>query len=517
MIKLLIVDDETTTRKGLKECISWHTIGVDCVEEAEDGAKALEVSLSFHPDIVLTDVKMPRMNGIELARNLKEIFPRCKFVFLSGYSDKEYLLSAIHLQAINYVEKPVDLTEVSEVIKKTVALIKEEQKKQEIEKENLCLEIIKHKSSPETLHKRLQEFNCLPKEGTLMVCVLVRLIPSGRQGPANLHDIKPSLFEVLLNQSLKSQLCCLCALKDEDYLIVTLFGSTLNNQTVQHYLGSIKEEILKIFHPNAHLSAGVGKIVSSPERLSDSYQTAFLALQRMFFKGYNQIISYQDQASEVFDFEKHDSEPFMKAILAGNKNQTVFFIKSVANELRHCPNTLINNIKNYFFNLLVTLSKLSEDRGVQLIQLSNKEEFFWDVISKSETLSDIEDYLIEKIDVYFSSLDEKEKRNSIVFNITKYIHENYHQLNLSIKSLSDYAFLTPNYLCLLFKKEVGKTINQYITEIRMEKAKELLKNRKVKLYEVSQNVGFSDANYFAKLFKKMEGLNPSEYREKYFS
>lgn len=517
MIKLLIVDDETTTRKGLKDCIPWLDIGVDEVTDAEDGQKALEVATKFSPDIVLTDVRMPKMNGIELATKLRAMHHLCKIIFLSGYSDKEYLLSAIHLQAVNYVEKPVNLDEIRQVIQQAVQLIHQEREKLRIEKSNLCLELIKRGASHENIKRRLLDMGLLPSEEAWAACSLIKVGTTGQEGHSGLHEYKQSLFETIERHCTKNQLYDLCTFKDDNHILLIVFGNTYFIKKFQSTLMSIKEELSQWLEKGFHFSVGLGQTVHSLESIPDSYQGAVLALQNVFFEGYNHILTYQEQNSDCYDFSQQSIQPFVKAITTGCKNQANLFIKSIVSDVRHRPNTLINHIKNFFFNLLMTLSKLSEDRGIELLPLADKKEFFWEIISKAETLSEIEAYLLEKIDVYFKALEEKESRNSIVYSVMKYIQENYHQVNLSIKNLSDYAYLTPNYLCLLFKKEVGKTINQYITEIRMEKAKELLKNRKVKLYEVSNSVGFSDANYFAKLFKKMEGLNPSEYREKYFS
>ena len=135
MFSLLIVDDEKITRDSLKAYIPWNELGIGTVETAKSGQTALELIPRIIPDIVLTDVRMPKMDGIELATRLKDLLPECKIIFLSGYSDKEYLKSAIHLKAINYIEKPVDLDEITRVLKDTVALCQEEtEKKAEIKK-----------------------------------------------------------------------------------------------------------------------------------------------------------------------------------------------------------------------------------------------------------------------------------------------------------------------------------------------------------------------------------------------
>lgn len=129
MIKLLIVDDEKRTRGGLVKCIPWEAMGIDVIEEAEDGVIALEVASRLQPDIVLCDIRMPRMNGIEFATLLREKLEECKIIFISGYSDKEYLKSAIKLKAVSYLEKPINIGELKAVMQNTIATVLEEREK----------------------------------------------------------------------------------------------------------------------------------------------------------------------------------------------------------------------------------------------------------------------------------------------------------------------------------------------------------------------------------------------------
>ena len=112
MVKILIVDDESYTREGILDTISWEDLSITEVKEAFDGINALEILENYEPDIILTDVRMPRLNGIELSFKARELYPSCSIIFMSGYSDKEYLKSAIHLKAISYVEKPIYLYEL---------------------------------------------------------------------------------------------------------------------------------------------------------------------------------------------------------------------------------------------------------------------------------------------------------------------------------------------------------------------------------------------------------------------
>ncbi len=119
-ISVLLVDDEKMPREVLKQYIDWKALKIASVEDAEDAEQALEMARKHRPDIVISDMKMPRMNGLELAGKIRQMYPECQFVFLSGYTDKEYLKGAIKLKAASYVEKPIDLQEITSVLKEIV-------------------------------------------------------------------------------------------------------------------------------------------------------------------------------------------------------------------------------------------------------------------------------------------------------------------------------------------------------------------------------------------------------------
>lgn len=532
MIKLLIVDDEQTTREGLLEYIPWKDLGIDMVADAEDGAKALDLALQLQPDIVLTDVRMPRMNGIELAEQLKLKLPQCKVIFLSGYTDKEYLKSAIQLQALNYIEKPVDIEEVKEVMGQTVSLCKSEQEKKRYEldliskvnesipllTEKLCLELITQNNSLESIKEKFDSIEIPFPESDNFVSVLIKLNLEQGKNTEVLQKYKEDLLKLISQRIYDKSLKCLCGFKESDYVLVHIYGENIKKQSLfQDMLWLIKEDIDSLLALGNKTFIGAGKSVRSVRNIPDSYHTAVIALQKQFFLGYNNIVFYQDESSLSYDFSQHNIQVFLDFLTNGKKSDSELFVKRIVHDLKLYNNTLINNIKNYFFKVLISLSKVCEERCIRLAESDNSEEFFWDVISKANTLYEIEDYILKKIEIFFKSMDEKENKKSIVLTIIKYIKDNYPTETLSIKDIANHTFLTPNYLSLVFKKETGKTINQFITETRIEKAKELLKDRRIRLYEISGSVGFSDANYFAKTFKKAEGLNPSEFREKYLS
>lgn len=135
MMKVLMVEDEELTRNGILKIIPWENLGITEVKTAEDGEEGLAAALAFQPDIIMADVRMPRMDGITMAVEIKKKLENCRFIFISGYCDKEYLMSAIKLSAVNYIEKPVEPSEIVDALKKSILLVEKENHRRKMEEE----------------------------------------------------------------------------------------------------------------------------------------------------------------------------------------------------------------------------------------------------------------------------------------------------------------------------------------------------------------------------------------------
>jgi two-component system response regulator YesN len=273
-------------------------------------------------------------------------------------------------------------------------------------------------------------------------------------------------------------------------------------------------ELLDNIKEYSRFFISIGARVNGLENIYHSYETAVIAMQKSFFKEYNSILPFNDRNVPPYTFDFNILKTFEKALLDGSKENAVFIILSLSSELRRYDNTLVVSIKDFFFKLSQVLLKVSTQNHVDTFMGFISENFIWEAILKMNTLTELEKFLTGKIDNYFVLLKEETENRGIVKEIIKYIQKNYQDESLSINSLSEYINLSQTYICSLFKEETGKTINQYITEYRIEKSKQLLKDIRLRVSEVSCTVGYADANYFAKLFRKITGYTPSEYRKK---
>lgn len=365
MINLLIVDDEKTTRDTLYTKIDWSGLGITSVATARNGLDALAVCQDFQPDICLCDVKMPKMNGIQLGYCLREKFPECKIIYLSGYCDKEYLKSAIELQVVSYIEKPIVLSEIREVINKTAGSI-----------------ILKKAESLQ------QEVN----------------------------------------------------------------GLTLNN------------------------------FYGAPVTEGHSYEFPKSSIVRLRY------------------------------LLHNSPGQTSEMITGITSDIAECMDRRIYYITGIYYQFLSVILNTCRESAQPSPFSGEDENNMWKEIHTLSTLKQLSDYILSILN---SLPDTVYSANPVISRVIDSIHSSYKNTNLSVSQIADAMFMNKTYLCSVFKKETGKTINEYITETRMETAKLLLHQQDIRFYEISGMVGINDPNYFSTLFKKYTGLSPSEYQEKY--
>ncbi len=530
LIRLLIADDEFFVRNGLIRNIKWKELGVDEVEEADDGLNAYEKALEAKPDILVTDVRMPRMDGIELGSKIREVFPNCKIIFMSAYSDKEYLKSAIHLKAISYVEKPINPAEISRAIADAVSLRMEEEKRRASEtvqernlndsllilKDNLPLALIHSNLNLPLIKKWLDTAGI---DMSFHGSYAVALIKLGLIKPDTLKEsslARPEIMYTIEDAFYSYRIKYLTGYKDSSTLVVIAYSNPSDSRHLSHTL--LTEACARVLRDLKHkldIFISTGIVVNKPNDICKSYQSAVLSGQQLFFKGYGSLSVPEDMSNPVFEFNDEIAGEFSIYLENGQKEELVKFVRDFTRNLRQSRNTLVCNIKNAYFKILLLLESTAAKQQINL-GFKDSEGTLWETLSAFETLDAMEKFLIDLVASYFVQLAETDSNSRTISEIKRIISKNYSDPDLCIKAISEKMFLSHSYLCVFFKKETGTTINQYITDFRIKKARELLEDRNVRLCDVAAKVGYPDQNYFTKIFKKLVCVTPSEYRERCF-
>ncbi|MDF2989209.1 MAG: two-component response regulator, CheY-like domain protein [Eubacterium sp.] len=524
MISLLIADDEGFVRNGLIRNLDWQSLGVDHVEQAVDGAAAYEKASGLKPDILLTDIRMPRMDGIELATKLRETLPNCKVIFMSGYSDKEYLKSALHLKAVSYIEKPINLKEISKVISEAVSMCTQEKEKQALDlkkdltlkesldmlKVNFPMEIIQASPDNTLMEKWLNISNIQVTPDTRFAALIFNFGVRDWDSLSAKGVGKLTLQEQIHNLFLAGGITTFSSFKDANTMILIVIDQIKHLN--ENILSDLSGQIISALKDKCPVFIGMGNIVDTLQKIPVSYQSAVIASQQLFFIGYGKYSRAELNPTLTFELKESIINDFKELLVNRNNDKALVYLKELTRSIRLNTNTLIPNIKSLYFKILLVLLNHAARQKI-VFSASSSESVLWETLSEFTTIDEVETFVLNFVMAYFSEITMLEGVSRSISDIYKIIEINYSNPELSIKFISDKLYISHSHLCVLFKKETGKTLNQHITEFRLEKARELLEDSTVKLYYVAAKVGYSDQNYFTKIFKKHTNMTPSEYRE----
>lgn len=527
MFKLLIVDDEKNTRESIKKHIAWDELGVDEVRTAKNGIEALEIADSYPPDILLCDIRMPKMGGIELAAEIRSRFPACKLIFLSGFADKEYLKSAISLKALQYIEKPIDIEEIKAAVSEAIAILKEElgRKNEASEardklllstpllRSDVALALVSPENgavTPAVLNSaKLLHF---PTEG-IYFCVSVLMNWSASTGEEVIAVKRPLLLQSLSRELEANSAELLAGLRPEgeELVLVLAYGKKPSSVEINLSLQAILKKLNEIAAGAFTVSMGIGSSAVSISELRGSYAEAAEAARLSFYGGFGRIYTFAGPLKKDYvlsdDFQDNFREVLMKDLPAALE-----LIRKLTSAIASSRNIEPDKVRELYTGFLLDAASLSERMMPQAPPIKPQIPLMLQQLKKCRTLSGLSDALTAGIGSMFSIPPDSSIPNRKIQEAIRFIHTHYQDFALTVQRIADHTALNQNYLCTLFKRLTGETLNDYINKTRIEYAKKLLRDSGIKMYEVAERAGFSDPNYFATIFKKYAGSTPSQFR-----
>lgn len=537
MYRMIIVDDKDDIIQGIKSMGRWPEIGVEITGWANNGAEALAVMEESKPQIVITDIKMPVMDGIQLTESIKKRYPEIKVIILSGYDEFHYAQQALKLGAEEYLLKPIRIHQLQEVILRVIHKLNDEKLKQEEETKILerlaqSLPLLRDKF----LQRLLEEPSSLNEEE---VCQRLNFLEV---------DLYPEYLAVLaveidhyngiIDQNSYQQMELLgqnlIKLKAEfnreagKSMIFTdkkeRFGWIISVPGLNHLpeinqtVFAIAENISALAQEKAKVtvSIGIGRFYAGFLQLFHSYQEAVEALSHKFLLGSNQIIHIDDVLPDqklhfYYPLEAAEKE-LLASLKAGTRQEGMHLLDSYFEVLDQYAADSPKLIKKCLTGLVLSISRILLEMNIDEIQLTGVEEDLLIQITKFDTLEKTKSWigkLIEQI-YLLSSCEKKHKTQTKMEKAKGYICEHMAD-EISLHAVANFIDLSPNYFTTLFKEYTGETFMDYVIRVRIDKAKELLTTGQFKVYEVANNVGYSDARYFSEIFKKWVGMAPAEY------
>lgn len=529
-MKLLIVDDESRTRDLLKQYIPWEEIGISQVESAKNGLVALDVARTLRPDVILCDVRMPKMNGIEFAAAYRTEDASCQIIFLSGFSDKEYLKSAIHLKALSYIEKPVNLEEVRRTVEEAVQQRREEQKKAESHgllqaDPDRSLSILRQEmvrrliSNPEAGHAlqalKHQDTFLLPTQGPYSVAVAT-LYWSPPDHPENPVKVQERMLDSLAKHPAFLARQVLPGF-DADHFLVLLFPGAYGSsyQTGREWIDELLAELKHIAGPEIDLRVGVGGTARESGNIPSAYRQAVQAANLQFYTG-GQLPLFADKLpqGESLNTDWEEIRRLREELRKGDNASVKLTIRRWTNRARTAQDGDIARVKDTFFQMLLAVMETAVQLGVAEQYENTERRYIWKEIDRLPSLDLLEEYLLSSVESFDTGSNDQSADSGKIREIIRFTHAHFHEKGFGIHAISEHVKLSETYLCSYFKKQRSQTIKEFITATRLDKAKELLREPDLKLFEVAVRLGFTDANYFTTFFKRYAGVTPSEYREK---
>ena len=507
MIKLILVEDERIIRNGIEKYMQWEALDIGEVRTCENAEEAFLLCEDYKPDIIISDIRMPVMIGIDFCTKIKKQLPESQIIFISGFSDKEYLKAGISLGAISYVEKPIDIEELSEAVRKAVVSVRRVNRQSvNILHSLLCTSNLDRKN----LHNNIQLFECgkaLEKDEIFYVSIL---------------ESKNEIMDFAeFNRKCKQKICNIKSEKEIHFLA----DSMSNNQFVflistgqsdllenTNFKNHIFQELLSLKKEEDDWFLGIGNEVSSIEMLPQSFKSAKEALKSISYKGWN---SYAFCKEERIEYQENIQEVvinrFHKILLDKDEKEALNTVNKICDKQLENHAVLNFYVRNTYFmldNIISQVDKTIHLNGFEQVDTVNAE-----FLDQAKTIKEMQEYVCNHIIETLEETEEEQKNNFLIKHLMDHINQNFNKRELTIQALADVVYLSPTYLSNLFKKKTGITVGQYLMNVRIKKAEEFLKNPQLKLYQVAEMVGYEDANYFAKIFKKKTGMLPSEYRE----
>ncbi len=538
MYKLMLVDDEEEVRKGIMEEIAWEDFGFTVIGEAENGKDAVELAETVIPDIVITDIKMPFMDGLELSKRLKDLHPAIKILILTGFDEFEFAQQAIKLHVDEYVLKPVLVDDLAGVLSKIKKKLDEEYAQREdinalkdrfrrslpILRGKFLTSLVTNKMNHNEIEEKARNYD-LDLAGHCFIVSVISIDNNTLQseevkgsGLKYSADTELKLFAVFnIAEEIAARYGLGIIFTNTDNIVIISKGSEaqkgiLANQTLQ-----VLEEIL--FNIEKYLkftvTAGKGTICRDITDIKNSYGDALLALDYRLILGNSRVICIEDvenHTSEKIGFDEIKEQSLIRCVKVGTVSEIKDIIGALFSDFENTKIS-IKNYQVYLLELLTTILKATKGTDVDLDSvfqtnsMLNEILTFNNIFEAKEWFKGLCIRIMENI-----SYDRQNSCNSIVEKAKEFINNHYHESDLTLNKVADFLHISSGYFSSIFKKETKMTFINYLLQVRMEAAKELLRTTYLMAFEIAEKVGFSEPYYFSYCFKKHLGITPKQYR-----
>lgn len=540
MYKVLIVDDDILTRMKLKMIIDWTYYGFDICGEAVNGQNGIDMIQSFNPDIILTDMKMPVMDGIAFIEWIHSNRPLIQIIALSGYDDFTYVKDSMKLGAIDYIIKhklePELLLSVLEVAKGKIIKKKEDLKERNLFENQLQLaeghlrqqflrallygeisDTYEIKQNTERLHLNLDFYNVVIIVLEIDDYYFLLEKASEQEVKKRIIDVFAEIVQQILNESKQAYIV---HLEQGKFVILFSLGKYYSKLYIYNQLYQMIERIRMSIKRYLNLTAcfGVSPVCPNITKSNQYFQKANRLLEEKFYQGKDQL--FMDVPAKIMNNEivtlTSEQEKLILLSLKTydqeklNKTLDDIFESLIKLRLHHNATHMI------VAELINIASRVANQSGIKMNELFHANDIPYSKMQKYDNIIDVKNW-ISSVHKRLLILLKQNKYDNLNYreNTRKaidYIHNNYHK-DMSLEDTARYINVSSSYLSRIFKEECKVSYSRYLNQLRVDKAKVLIESGDIRIKDIVRQVGFQSYNYFFKVFKEMANMTPLEYEE----
>lgn len=531
MYKILIADDENEINDSIKEALEQNFSVAFQTMIARTGRTAIEVAEEFCPDIVFMDLQLPGISGIDAMREIRNNHPHVIYIIVSACDKFDYAKEAIGIGILDYISKPFEQESMIKVLKAAMSKVDDEKKKRSLdleikEKLEIITPIIENGFINALIYQKTEKaeidhfctlLGMEEKEGCMMSLQFGELSDTEQMQNVIGIGIRLQKESIRIKDMIKQYFYCCIGAMIGNKILIFVPQNTLDSEQEYELRIQMIEDARKMVRDlrnrfNAKFKVGIGA-VHNIYNLSESYNEAVRALE---YNSTDSVVHINDLpvlCEYEEDYPVDIETQLIKSIEIGNINESTYHAKCFFEWMMDCYHENVMDIKLKVLELVLQTEKIGFDHGGMVYRFTGRGEYLEDLM-EMQNYQQLQKWLEEKIIYVCRNIQMKKEENNIdvVKQAKQYIELNYAK-DIDLDEVSKYLQISPYYFSKLFKKKTGKNFIEYLTQIRMEHAKILLSSSSMSMKEICMEVGYSDANYFSRAFKKNVGLSPTEYKE----
>ncbi|MFD0679624.1 MULTISPECIES: response regulator transcription factor [unclassified Paenibacillus] len=551
MYKLILVEDEEDVRESVVQEIDWAQYGFEVVDKAENGKEALDMIERWLPDVVVTDIKMPFMDGMQLSEWIRDKYPTTKIIILTGFDEFEYAQKAVKMHIDEYVLKPFSAEELIHALIKIKLLLDEEMAQKEnvqalqehyrqslpVLREVFLASLINRRLRGSEIEEKSLNYNVNLQGRSFLLSVLSIDNPEWQEDSAN-NQQQAQARNQAASQSLKyskdNELKWFAVLNiseeifnrvnqglvflHHDYIVLLTVDGDADRESVMKRTLAILDEIRQNIEKYLKFTVtlGVGTVTEDITNISYSHKDAIFALDYRLILGNNRVICIDDVEKrfvEKLRFDELKEHALIRCIKVGTLQE----LREIIEDLFHGiadTQVSIKDYQIYLLEILTAILKAAKAADIDLDATLGSDFNPFAEVNQFTNLQEAKQWITGLCSKLMNNIvsDRQSAYKSLVDKAKEYTRLNFQESDISITKVCQYLHISTGYFSGIFKKETKMTFVGYLMQIRMEAAKELLRTTDLRTLDIAERVGYSEPNYFSFSFRKHVGVSPKEYR-----